>query len=389
MRRLLALAAALLLLVAAMPLRAADEPYEFYVILSLTGTAAFLGRDEVPAVQAAEKWVNAHGGIKGRPLHVNILDDASNAATAVQFANQIMAKGVPAFVGPAFGATCQAVDPLVEANGPMMFCLTGIGHPAAGSFVFLMNLNNREYQANGFRYLRAKGVRKIALLQTTDATGTDAEKNAQDAIKYPDLRDLQIVDVEHFAPTDLTVAAQVARIKAAGAEAIDTFVTGTAFGTAIRGIYEGGFSGYVFTASSNASKEQMRQYAAFLPEKLFFNTTGYQLASGVPRQVQAARTVYLEAIKQVGVTDPVNGNIVPWDPLMITLEALRKIGPTATAKQMRDYVYGLKGWPGIMGFYDFSRGDQRGLDPRSSGAMTYERANESFVVVSKAGGAPL
>ena len=191
---------ALLSLVLAMsPLRAADEPYDLYVMLPLTGPAAFLGRDEAPAVQAAEKWANAHGGIRGRPLHTIIMDDQSNPATAVQIANQIIAKNVPVIVGPAFGATCGAVTPLVEANGPALYCLTSVGHPKSGGYAFVYNLDNRDFIANAYRYLKAKGVRKLALLQTTDATGVDAEKAAQEAIQYPDLRDMRIVAIEHYA----------------------------------------------------------------------------------------------------------------------------------------------------------------------------------------------
>lgn len=91
-RRIVALFTLVLLAAWIQPLRAADEPYDVYIMLPLTGPAAFLGRDEAPAAQALEKYVNAHGGIKGRPLHFVILDDASNPATAIQLANQIIAK---------------------------------------------------------------------------------------------------------------------------------------------------------------------------------------------------------------------------------------------------------------------------------------------------------
>ena len=35
------------------------------------------------------------------------------------------------------------------------------------------------------------------------------------------MKDLKVVDVEHFAPTDLTVAAQISRLKAAGVNPLD------------------------------------------------------------------------------------------------------------------------------------------------------------------------
>jgi branched-chain amino acid transport system substrate-binding protein len=389
-RRLLTLLGAALLVAAStvMPSKAADEPYDLYVILPLTGAAAFLGRDESPTVTAAEKYVNAHGGIRGRPVHMVILDDQSTPTVAVQLANQIIAKKVPVFVGPAFGATCGAVDPLVEQNGPVMYCLTSVGHPAAGSYAFVYNLNNRDFIANAFRYLKAKGVRKVALLETTDATGLDAEKSAQEAVQYPDLRDMRIVASEHYAPTDISVTAQVTRIKAAGADAIDNYVTGTALGTSLRAIYESGYTGWVFTSSSNASKQQIGSYKDFLPEKLIFGTLGFQMQGILPVGVRVAKTTYLDAVHQVGISDPTIGNMVPWDPLMIVVDGLRKYGTNVSATQMRDYILKLKAWPGMMGMYDFSRGDQRGIDPKSTGAMKYDKGSGEFVVISRPGGEP-
>jgi branched-chain amino acid transport system substrate-binding protein len=388
-RRVVALLTLVLLAAWTQPLRAADEPYDVYIMLPLTGPAAFLGRDEAPAAQALEKYVNAHGGIHGRPLHFVVLDDQSNPATAIQIANQIIAKNVPVILGPAFGATCGAVSPLIETNGPVMMCLTPVGKPAAGSYLFVNGIRNRDYEANAYRFLKAKGVRKLALLQTTDTTGVDAEADAIEALKYPDLQDMQIVDIEHYAPADITVAAQIARIKASGAEAISNYVTGPAFGTALRGAFEAGWTGWFFTSSSNGSKEQMKQYVPFLLDKLIFGTLGYQMTGGVPRNVQNAKNVYNQAIATVGITDPTIGNLTAWDCMMIVIDALRKIGPTATAPQVRQYIMGLKNWAGIQGMYDFGRGDQRGLDVKATGAMRYDKNTNTFVVLSKPGGAPL
>jgi branched-chain amino acid transport system substrate-binding protein len=379
---------ALLAACAALPSTAADEPYDLYVFLPLTGPGAFLGKDEEPAVRAVERFVNAHGGIRGRPLHMIILDDQTNPTQAVQLANEVVAKHVPVFVGPAIGATCGAVAPLVQANGPVMFCLTPVVRPPSGSYVFVFNLTNRDFIANGLRYLKAKGVRRVALLQTTDATGIDGEQSAIEALHYPDLKDMQLVATEHFAPTDITVTAQITRIKAANPDGLVTYITGPALGTALRGLYESGFNGWIFTSSSNASKQQIGSYRNFLPDKLTFGTLGFQMQGILPSGVRVAKTNYLDTMHQMGISDPTIGNIVPWDPLMIVVGALQKLGTNATPTQIRDYILHLKDWPGINGLYDFGRGDQRGIDPKSTGAMRYDKANGDFVIISRPGGTP-
>src|SRR5690348_16163706 len=103
--RLMLQLVALLSALAIVPVAAASEPYDFYALVALTGPAAFLGRGEASTLGVFEKYVNATGGIGGRPLHIIVQDDQSNPAVAVQLANQIIAKHVPAFVGPSFGAT--------------------------------------------------------------------------------------------------------------------------------------------------------------------------------------------------------------------------------------------------------------------------------------------
>jgi branched-chain amino acid transport system substrate-binding protein len=370
------------------PSAAADEPYDVYSILSLTGPAAFLGKGEGTALQAVERYVNAHGGIKGRPLHMVIMDDQSSPQVAVQLANQIIAKKVPVILGPSVGATCTAVAPLVDPNGPFMYCFSPVLRAKAGSYALPYGLTNKDFIANGLRYMKAKGVRTIALLETTDATGQDAEISTRDALEYPDLKSIRIVASEKYGQTDISVAAQVSRIKAANPDGIVNYVTGTAFGTALRAFYEGGFTGYIFASSSNAQKPQMQQYANFLPEKLIFGTLGFQMQGILPSGVRVAKTAYLDSIHQVGVSDPDIGNIVPWDPTMLVIDGLRKYGTNATAAQIFGYVMSVKNWAGIAGMYDFTTGNLRGVDPKSTGAMRWDKAKDEFVIISRPGGEP-
>ena len=144
---LLSLLVVALLCSRAMPLRAADEPYDFYAVLEMTGPAAFLGQGEAQTLKALETYVNAHGGIRGRPLRIIIQDDQSNAAVAVSVVNQIIAKNVPAFIGPGFGAPCTAALPLIVTTGPVVLHLEQ--HvPPAGSYGFVFMLTNVDQGAN-------------------------------------------------------------------------------------------------------------------------------------------------------------------------------------------------------------------------------------------------
>lgn len=383
---LLALALFILLMP---PVRGADEPYDFYAILSLTGASAFVGQGSEQTLNAFERMINRTGGIAGRPLHMIIEDDQSSPAVAVQLASQIFAKGVPAIMGPSFGATCVAVMPLVK-NGPVMYCIANVIHPPNGSYAFSANLSTKDFTAAGFRYLQAKGVRKIALLTSTDASGIDGEQVALEDLKSPEFRNLQLVADEHFAVTDLSVDAQMARIKASGAQALDAWTTGTPFGTVLRGVQETGWDGTVMTNGGNVSKIQMTQYAQFIPRDMILTGGSYMNTTNLPPREQAARTVFLAAMRDVGIENPDNSTTGAWDPMLLMIAGLRQLGPGATAPQLRDYILKQRNFAGISGIYDFvARADNRGIDPLSSPIVRWDKASGEFVTVSKPGGLPL
>ena len=75
--------------------RSAGPPVEVPVIVSLTGPAAFLGNTSRKSLEVLQKNVNDTGGISGRPLQFDFLDDGTNPQTTVQLANQIIASKAP------------------------------------------------------------------------------------------------------------------------------------------------------------------------------------------------------------------------------------------------------------------------------------------------------
>ena len=111
-------------------------PLDVNAIISTTGGAAFIGNIEVRALRVLEDQINASGGIHGRPMHFNVLDDQTNPQLDVQFANQLAAKDVPLFLGPNIPAGCFATGPIVEKTGPLSLCLNPFGHPPPGSYQF-------------------------------------------------------------------------------------------------------------------------------------------------------------------------------------------------------------------------------------------------------------
>ena len=73
---------------------------------------------------------------------------------------------------------------------------------------------------------------------------------------------------------------------------------------------------------------------------------------------------------------------------MLAVSALRKLGPNATAAQVRDYLANLQGFAGINGIYDFKKIPQRGVSETSVYVTRWNPAEKRWVVVSEPGGTP-
>ena len=107
-------------------------------------------------------------------------------------------------------------------------------------------------------------------------------------------------------------------------------------------------------------------------------------------RVQAARTVFLAAMRDIGSENPDNSTTGAWDPMLLMIAGLRQLGPSATATQLRDYILKQRSFAGISGIYDFvARADNRGVDPLSSPIVRWDKVSGGFVTVSEPGGLPL
>ncbi|MBV8534446.1 MAG: ABC transporter substrate-binding protein [Alphaproteobacteria bacterium] len=367
----------------------AAEPYDLRVILPMTGSVAFLGKAEHDALTVAEKIVNAHGGIDGRPLRLQFRDDQSSPQTAVQIAAEAVAAKPAALIGSSLVGICNAMAPLMQ-NGPLMYCLSPGIHPSAGAYVFTSNVSTTDLAVVLVRWLRLTGRTRIALMTSTDASGQDAYRGFHETMARPENKGVQLVEDIQFNPADASVAAQVERIKAAKPQAMIAWTTGAPIATVFKAIVQAGLDIPVATTSGNMTYEQMHQYKDFLPKTLYIPTAmwpQHDPSLALPAAVESAQQEYFAAFAAAGLKPDIGANLA-WDPAMIVVAALRKLGPGATAAQMRDYISHLKNFAAVSGIYDFEKVPQRGLDEQDCVVSQWEPAQDTWRIVSKPAGLP-
>ncbi len=368
----------------------AADPYNIHVILPLTGGGAFAGNGQKQSLDALVDVVNKGGGIKGRPLHFIYHDDQSSPQVAVQLANDVIAEKPAVILGSALVAMCAAIAPLMK-SGPVDYCLSPAYHPAAGSFVFSASSSGIDQTAALVRYYRLEGWTKIAVINNTDATGQVSDRAFDEVAARPENKDVKKVANEHFNPTDLSVAAQIERIKASGAQAIVAGVTGSPAATVFKGVIQAGLDIPVAPTSGNQTFAQMEQWADFLPKGLLMPSALFPEHDGVvmlDKRVEAAQHDMYAVLRERGLKAD-NMEATSWDAGLIVVAALRALGPDASAEQIRQYIAGLTDFAGIDGIYDFKANPERGLGADSAIVVRYEAHPKSWVWLTQPGGAPL
>ena len=387
---LVAALATAVFVVSSASVRADPEPYEISAILPLTGGSSFTNIQIRASMLVLQDIVNKTGGIKGRPLHFTFFDDGGNPATAVSLAAQVVAKHPAVLMGPTLVSTCRATSP-ITANGPVEWCFSPGVPISPNGYMFASLVATHENLATTVRYLRDRGLKRLGLLIPTDATGQDGEESIGDALALPENRGIMsVVAVAKFNTNDFSVAAQVARIKAASPDAVVAWTTGASLQTVLRGLDEAGLNVPVVTTPGNMTHAQMTAMEKIMPKAgLYFAATLVQAHDSLrPGPIRDAQDRYFRAAREAHVV-PEPGGSYAWDPCLIIVQALRALGPDATAEQIHTYVEGLHGFAGINGIYDFRDGMQHGLTRNAGVVARWFADKNDWIAVTRPGGTPL
>jgi branched-chain amino acid transport system substrate-binding protein len=367
----------------------AVAPYDIDVIVAQTGIAAFIGQQEAQAFHALEPVVNRTGGIHGRPVHFVIVDEASTPTVALQLANQIFARQAPVIIGPSLTADCAAVMAAAK-DGPVVYCLAPSVEPAAGSYGFSSGVGTAQLTLAALRYLAGLGLKRIALISSTDATGQHGAEKIRENLRLPESRGITLVADEHFATSDVSVAAQATRMKAANPQAVIAWTTGTPSGTVLRSLHDAGLDVPVVLNAGNIVRSQLRGYASFLPTDLVFTGLRFMDPGRVaPGPIRQAQVEFADALKAQDISPPEINMDFAWDTARVVVDALRHLPEHPTATQVRDYIEQLHGFAGTNSLLDYRDGSQRGVSNDAVIIVKWNPKTEALPAVSGPGGRPL
>jgi branched-chain amino acid transport system substrate-binding protein len=339
---------------------AADAPVEIHAILPLSGSGAFIGEKKVETLKMIEALVNATGGIKGRPVKFVVHDDGSSPQNGVQITSALLADHATVILGSVLAAICKAEAPLVSNSGPLTYCYSPNVDFDAGTYTFTASLGTPDTIVKMLQFFKQRGWTRIALIASTDASGEDFDQPFVAALTKGNTNGLTLVAHERFNIQDISASAQIARIKAAAPQVVMIQAVGPAFGTVLRNINDAGLNAALFGAAGDLSYKQLDEYKTFVHDLYFVTAGGATPVASAPPQQKRAQDVFFKQLKAAGIR-PEYLYADTWDPPMLVVDALRHIGPDASANQLRDYIANLHAWWGVSGVYDFQAHPQRGL----------------------------
>src|SRR5205085_2594341 len=202
----------------------AQEPIKIGVTQPLTGAFAASGNYVAQGAKIAEDAINAQGGVLGRKIQLVIEDNKSNPTEAVATAEKLISRDkVPVLMGAWSSTLTLAVMPkLMEYQVPMLVETSSSGKITTSGNPYIFRISpTSEMEARAFApMVKSFNIKKADFLATNNDFGLGASQEFSQMLKK---EGVEVVVVETMDPKATDFSAQLAKIKASGADTL--FVT--------------------------------------------------------------------------------------------------------------------------------------------------------------------
>jgi branched-chain amino acid transport system substrate-binding protein len=340
------------------PASAGNETFRIGVVTSQTGPGSQLGVGELHGARQAAAEINARGGIGGRRVELVVADDQSNPAQAVLRVRTMLDR-VDAIVGPSLSGPCRAVLPLATSARVVDYCLSPGIDPEPGGWQWSASAATEDLAIRVVRYWQARGITRIGLLHSTDASGVDGAEAVRHAVA--ETAGTRVVAAAAFGPGTVSVTSQVQTVAAGRPHAIVVWSTGAGAAVAFKGLRQAGISVPVATTDGNLTYTFLERVADYLPETLLIPATQDFWWEHSPRgpDAYARQKAYHATYLAEHGQQPDFGPGVAYDATMLVARALAAADGDREAT--RTALESMRGVVGVVGTYNFSRDDHRGL----------------------------
>ena len=358
----------------------AAEPIKIGAVLSVTGPAAFLGEPELQTLQMYIEEINKNGGVIGRPLQLVQYDDGSDANKANGFTKRLIDDDkVDLLIGGTTTGSTMSMVPLVEKAGIPFISLAGavvVIEPVKKN-TFKVSHTDRMAAEKIYEDMKKRGITKVALFSETSGFGQSGRKESEAmAGKYG----ITLVANETFGPKDTDMSPQLTKIKnTPGVQAVYIFGLGQGPAIATKNYRQLGITLPLYHSHGVASEEFIK-LAGPAAEGVRLPAAALLVADKLDAKdpQKPVVTAYRKAFSDKWKTDVSTFGGHAYDALMISTNAIKKVGSTDKAK-VRDAIEATKGYVGTGGIVNMSPTDHLGLDLSAFRLLEVKKGDWSLV----------
>ena len=319
-------------------------------ITTNSGTAAAYGEAEVAGFKLAVDEINAKGGINGKKVKLESMDDKGDATEASNAYNKLAGdNNVLAVAGPTISATTAAVAPLADQSKLVTIAPAATSDSIeTGNYLFRTCFKD-SYQGEVAARFAAENlkVKKVAVLY---GTGDPYSSGVGEAFaKAAEKLGLEVVDKESSSSADDTeYSAQLQKIQASGAELLYApyyySVAGPYIIPQARSV---GFEGYVMGPDGYDGLKLTGDKSQY--NKTYY-TTHYSADDNTNTKVQD----FIKSYKSKNNAEPNTFAALGYDTIYMIKQAIEKAGKNATREDVRNAVASMT-FDGVTGKFTMDK----------------------------------
>ena len=330
--------------------KASGDTITIGTVTTNSGTAAAYGEAEVKGFELAVSEINAKGGINGKKVKLESMDDKGDATEASNAYNKLAGdNNVLAVAGPTISATTAAVAPLADQSKLVTIAPAATSDSIeTGNYLFRTCFKD-SYQGEVAARFAAENlkVKKVAVLY---GTGDPYSSGVGEAFaKAAEKLGLEVVDKESSSSADDTeYSAQLQKIQASGAELLYApyyySVAGPYIIPQARSV---GFDGYVMGPDGYDGLKLTGDKAQY--NKTYY-TTHYSADDNTNSKVQD----FIKSYKSKNNAEPNTFAALGYDTIYMIKQAIEKAGKNATREDVRNAVAGMT-FDGVTGKFTMDK----------------------------------
>jgi branched-chain amino acid transport system substrate-binding protein len=338
-----------------------SDAYKVGVVAAITGTGSFIGDPFSRAAKIAIDQANAAGGINGKPVELVTYDTEASADKTLLLVKRLISDDkVSVILGPDFSGTVRAILPTIEDMGVATLYNTPVVEPKPRSFYFTPWPSEQASYQVALAALKKRGIKKLALLATSDVTGESGLKQIETLAPGFGIAE---ASTERMEPQDKDVTAQLTNIRRVNPDAMFFLGSGAAVAVVCKAYTRLGMKQPLAVSSGAVSSSFPELLKGITPDDLIFPTYKMLVVDSLPPDDPNKQPILnlMNIYKKVTGKDVDFYGGAGWDLANISILAMKKAGADRT--KIRDAIEEISAYPATMATLSFSPENHRGASP--------------------------